>query len=145
MKSSWWNRDDCLLSCKDTKLKANHNRWRAHDEKEMTVFYLAKILNWKQITTRLTSSRRAIYCLLSCKDTKLKANHNCSSFNTLLIATVFYLAKILNWKQITTHCNYGRRFFNCLLSCKDTKLKANHNVIITMQVIPWLSFILQRY
>ena len=137
----------------------------------MTVFYPAKILNWKQITTVINVMTTLFHCLLSCKDTKLKANHNLLVFLVRQNDTVFYPAKILNWKQITTHGQQVGYSAYCLLSCKDTKLKANHNLVSVpkrylptvfypAKILNWkqitthqflksprvkLSFILQRY
>ena len=42
------------------------------------VCYLAKIRILKQITTSRTSNSIGMGCLLSCKDTNFKANHNSS-------------------------------------------------------------------
>ena len=41
---------------------------------------------------------------------------------------VFHTAKIQNWKQFTTHWHKGRGANGCVSHCKDTKLKAIHNV-----------------
>ena len=94
-----------------------------------TVCYLAKILHWKQFTTPVARGSRvpalfaisqryyiesnsqrqwgavllSIYCLLSRKDTTLKAIHNDKSSTICSDATVCYLAKILHWKQFTTY------------------------------------------
>ena len=118
----------CCLYHKDTKLKANHNLTAALLKRLMTVAYITKILNWKQITTELTYWRWPRNCCLYHKDTKLKANHNCLTIWLSLIVTVAYITKILNWKQITTREGFSFRTWNCCLYHKDTKLKANHNI-----------------
>ena len=41
-------------------------------------------------------------CFCKCKDTKLKAIHNCFLNVIFLSQVVFANAKILNWKQFTT-------------------------------------------
>ena len=161
----------CLLSCKDTNLKANHNTEAYPKCTSNVVFYPAKILIWKQITTKAIFNLGCVGCLLSCKDTNLKANHNSTQASTFLWRVVFYPAKILIWKQITTWYHLTRLIMCCLLSCKDTNLKANHNHTLLMstwtlvvfypaKILIWkqitsrtacdvrrykLSFILQRY
>ena len=69
---------------------------------EKGVCYLAKIRILKQITThpfRVLPSRG---CLLSCKDTNFKANHNSYWMGEKSNSGVCYLAKIRILKQITT-------------------------------------------
>ena len=108
----------CLLSRKDTTLKAIHNVSHPADHIRRTVCYLAKILHWKQFTTYGNSLSSPKDCLLSRKDTTLKAIHNtkCTSYN--VYTTVCYLAKILHWKQFTTcDCDTCTNR-NCLLSRK---------------------------
>ena len=46
----------CLLSCKDTNFKANHNKQAILDKRKKGVCYLAKIRILKQITTAQLSS-----------------------------------------------------------------------------------------
>ena len=146
----------CLLSRKDTTLKAIHNKdtltlgkselfaisQRYYIESNsqqislvtmemIAVCYLAKILHWKQFTTpradwitlkRLFAISQRYYiesnsqrcaeldvlpvrCLLSRKDTTLKAIHNPINRPPKTSAAVCYLAKILHWKQFTTAMN----------------------------------------
>ena len=66
------------------------------------VCYLAKIRILKQITTDPMFFSRKSRCLLSCKDTNFKANHNMSFAGQTLCNGVCYLAKIRILKQITT-------------------------------------------
>ena len=117
----------CLLSCKDTNLKAIHNEYSMLAVAHSDVFYLAKILIWKQFTTVVQMDYLPRWCLLSCKDTNLKAIHNFPSSAWFLLNDVFYLAKILIWKQFTTRLRRVLGHHRCLLSCKDTNLKAIHN------------------
>ena len=99
--------DRCLLSCKDTNFKANHNTADKRFNFFNGVCYLAKIRILKQITTSLLQERRKNGCLLSCKDTNFKANHN-FFFNLYSDPIgVCYLAKIRILKQITTTSGYS--------------------------------------
>ncbi len=66
------------------------------------VCYLAKIRILKQITTKAMMHNSTTWCLLSCKDTNFKANHNSNSDDGFDVCGVCYLAKIRILKQITT-------------------------------------------
>ena len=66
-------------------------------------------------------------CFLWFKDTKMKANHNCSLWLAPSCNTVSYGSKILKWKQITTKWLFFEYKYYCFLWFKDTKMKANHN------------------
>ena len=118
----------CFLSYKDTHLKAIHNSSVTGLPLYMVVFYLTKILIWKQFTTTIwngwsnwglfsilqrysfeSNSQLGVgsdfsvnRCFLSYKDTHLKAIHNNLIVINPLIKVVFYLTKILIWKQFTT-------------------------------------------
>ena len=92
----------CLLSCKDTNFKANHNRADNHYHRSGGVCYLAKIRILKQITTGIGRFAKTWWCLLSCKDTNFKANHNTKTIIDKDGLGVCYLAKIRILKQITT-------------------------------------------
>ena len=67
-------------------------------------------------------------CSLWSKVTKLKANHNARFKNSMRSCAVPYGAKLLNWKQITTHLLRLYFLECCSLWSKVTKLKANHNI-----------------
>ena len=67
----------------------------------MVVYANAKILNWKQFTTKSASNITWLSCLCKCKDTKLKAIHNKKLKKNKLLLVVYANAKILNWKQFT--------------------------------------------
>ena len=92
----------CLCYCKDTKLKAIHNKKMIVNKKQFVVYATAKILNWKQFTTLKIKRVDKYCCLCYCKDTKLKAIHNSKSLQMLRSYVVYATAKILNWKQFTT-------------------------------------------
>ena len=94
----------CLLSCKDTNFKANHNAFVLLNDFIYGVCYLAKIRILKQITTESDLFSLFAWCLLSCKDTNFKANHNPSIGFRGKPRGVCYLAKIRILKQITTSC-----------------------------------------
>ena len=66
----------CIWLCKDTNLKANHNRRATFRTWRWGVYDSAKILIWKQITTLRRHERLPRRCIWLCKDTNLKANHN---------------------------------------------------------------------
>ena len=125
------------------------------------VFYTAKIQNWKQFTTawkilivfsslcftlqryKIESNSQHIFdddkqhigCVLHCKDTKLKAIHNHRYANNNWLRVVFYTAKIQNWKQFTTDYGIWNLWWRCVLHCKDTKLKAIHNQILSLSLL----------
>ena len=92
----------CLLSCKDTNFKANHNKRERREAQNEGVCYLAKIRILKQITTFHRRPGLIQGCLLSCKDTNFKANHNIGYVVRIVQNGVCYLAKIRILKQITT-------------------------------------------
>ena len=136
---------DCLLSRKDTTLKAIHNATTRSPSRPVTVCYLAKILHWKQFTTSpwyrcLTTELFAIsqrYYIES------NSQHNVP--DPAVQATVCYLAKILHWKQFTTTSAAANSKADCLLSRKDTTLKAIHNTTKRIYTSVWLFAISQRY
>ena len=70
------------------------------------VCYLAKIRILKQITTSRKSNSIGMGCLLSCKDTNFKANHNSMCQECIPGDGVCYLAKIRILKQITTRMRF---------------------------------------
>ena len=92
------------------------------------VYDSAKILIWKQITTTKFLSTLTLRCIWLCKDTNLKANHNQSLAMARLFIGVYDSAKILIWKQITTIFGTPSLKYGCIWLCKDTNLKANHNM-----------------
>ena len=143
----------CLLSRKDTTLKAIHNLWRAGGTYVLLFAISQRYYIESNSQQRARRKKRSVRCLLSRKDTTLKAIHNPTRIWTSHFLAVCYLAKILHWKQFTTI--WCRRWFvsplfaisqryyiesnsqqvrapisaakGCLLSRKDTTLKAIHN------------------
>ena len=95
----------CIWLCKDTNLKANHNGMPFFKKMPEGVYDSAKILIWKQITTFSIESHTGLWCIWLCKDTNLKANHNCRKLIHVQRYGVYDSAKILIWKQITTMLN----------------------------------------
>ena len=59
----------------------------------------------------------------------MKANHNTIQEGNYRTLTVSYGSKILKWKQITTLHVTIRYTNHCFLWFKDTKMKANHNLV----------------
>ena len=92
------------------------------------MFATAKILIWKQFTTTIPKTSQLVGCVCNCKDTNLKAIHNLKADNPNTHFVVFATAKILIWKQFTTPLNKNNIMPSCVCNCKDTNLKAIHNV-----------------
>ena len=92
----------CVCNCKDTNLKAIHNKPSSKQYLRYVVFATAKILIWKQFTTGCQILPICKRCVCNCKDTNLKAIHNKSTLRRWTIYVVFATAKILIWKQFTT-------------------------------------------
>ena len=67
-------------------------------------------------------------CVYLCKDTNLKAIHNPRTWHHSACKVVFTYAKIQIWKQFTTAECCTRVFSCCVYLCKDTNLKAIHNM-----------------
>ena len=135
----------CVSHCKDTKLKAIHNKHWGSVITFTVVFHTAKIQNWKQFTTGFFDHVSSICCVSHCKDTKLKAIHNSVLSGMAEKRVVFHTAKIQNWKQFTTATLPLFLFFCCVSHCKDTKLKAIHNFPTSLISMSALCFTLQRY
>ena len=119
----------CVCNCKDTNLKAIHNAKRRR-------------------------RRRQFCCVCNCKDTNLKAIHNILITLRKRKRVVFATAKILIWKQFTTHFQSNLLKFRCVCNCKDTNLKAIHNlywmneifghvVFATAKILIWKQFTTQ--
>ena len=75
-KSQWSVWYCCFQWFKDTKMKANHNRFREAIRWRIAVSNGSKILKWKQITTLCYIHQLQNGCFQWFKDTKMKANHN---------------------------------------------------------------------
>ena len=126
----------CLRLCKDTKIKANHN----YNLNSYSVVLLSKTLqryeNKSKSQRRSKSDGANPSCLRLCKDTKIKANHNNrldSYLSNLLSKT---LQRYEN-KSKSQQASAGRQsLYRCLRLCKDTKIKANHNLQNSTFVIP---------
>ena len=93
----------CVLHCKDTKLKAIHNFDEIGEDVANVVFYTAKIQNWKQFTTELSTAMSSRMLCFTLQRYKIESNSqpHCSLVEKKLV--VFYTAKIQNWKQFTTN------------------------------------------
>ena len=115
----------CLLSCKDTNLKAIHNtpgrgcrgRWM------FAILQRYKFESNSQRRTRFTT--RTSGCLLSCKDTNLKAIHNSTTRGFLINLDVCYPAKIQIWKQFTTGDKDSRNLVAMFAILQRYKFESN--------------------
>ena len=122
----------CFQWFKDTKMKANHNNNWLPIKGTKAVSNGSKILKWKQITTLSRPYWSFLCCFQWFKDTKMKANHNVSRLLSIVIRAVSNGSKILKWKQITTESNLFPRKVRCFQWFKDTKMKANHNLLVVL-------------
>ena len=59
------------------------------------VSYITKVLKWEQITTARQILFPAKRCFLYYKGTKMRANHNLSSFQDLMQHAVSYITKVI--------------------------------------------------
>ena len=110
----------CLRLCKDTKIKANHN----HKPCETGISWLSKTLQRyenKSKSQRLPNATGRI--------------------NKLSKTLQRYENKSKSQLDFLTSAVQSR----CLRLCKDTKIKANHNVTARLGNIETLSKTLQRY
>ena len=112
-------------------MKANHNAVACSIVSRTAVSNGSKILKWKQITTNLNIAISYCCCFQWFKDTKMKANHNNVMEKYYLCSAVSNGSKILKWKQITTKLTYWKSVDGCFQWFKDTKMKANHNIVVT--------------
>ena len=110
----------CLLSCKDTNLKAIHNTIQSLMTRSRDVYCPAKIQIWKQFTTSALA---------------LAAN--------TAMSTVLQRYKFESNSQPPPIS--GGSPWRCLLSCKDTNLKAIHNSEGVVPQREQMSTVLQRY
>ena len=141
----------CCYRCKDTNLKAIHNRSLAIFQVLFVVAIVAKIQIWKQFTTALTqlwwttplllslqrykfesnsqhmtcSSDHVLRCCYRCKDTNLKAIHNRDSPISTTLVVVAIVAKIQIWKQFTTCWQSYCARYKLLLSLQRYKFESN--------------------
>ena len=120
---------NCLLSRKDTTLKAIHNGIESANRHRPTVCYLAKILHWKQFTTTILWYLANVQLFAISQRYYIESNSQRQYASWFSVKTVCYLAKILHWKQFTTSASTCLLILYCLLSRKDTTLKAIHNLL----------------
>ena len=144
----------CVVPCKDTNLKAIHNRLIAHISCVRDVLCHAKIQIWKQFTTPgrpQTVHPHDVLCHAKIQIWKQFTTERAGRI--LQVWDVLCHAKIQIWKQFTTTngiahstlsmcCAMQRykfesnsqhlkafsfSFVRCVVPCKDTNLKAIHN------------------
>ena len=92
----------CTSYYEGTELKANHNRLNDEALALLVVLAITKVLNWKLITTRCSSTLYPVGCTSYYEGTELKANHNKLKLQQPLLPVVLAITKVLNWKLITT-------------------------------------------
>ena len=137
--------DSCNIRCKDTNLKAIHNLFLPCLHDGVVAISDAKIQIWKQFTTWPDIQAPARRCNIRCKDTNLKAIHNCSSLAAPRRWVAISDAKIQIWKQFTTPTQYDDYENCCNIRCKDTNLKAIHNFENRNVDSHGLQYPMQRY
>ena len=99
----------CVSHCKDTKLKAIHNKFNTCTLNQIVVFHTAKIQNWKQFTTEIVGisiSERLCFTLQ-----RYKIESNSQLIRRYMVLQV-----------------------RCVSHCKDTKLKAIHNFLSSSDI-----------
>ena len=125
--------------------ESNSQRFRVYNLSRCVVFYLTKILIWKQFTTRLQRLRHLNWLFSILQRYSFESNSQQFILRYVGVSVVFYLTKILIWKQFTTLCRHCVATVCCFLSYKDTHLKAIHNSNIVSHITFLLFSILQRY
>ena len=75
-RATTWLRFGCLRLCKDTKIKANHNRQHLHVDGVVLSKTLQRYENKSKSQRLVCLVAGVCRCLRLCKDTKIKANHN---------------------------------------------------------------------
>ena len=108
-------------------LICNVNTWQLLRYEDCDVSTYAKVLIWKQFTTKNIAVSAALGCFYLCKSTNLKAIHNTNEALFLKGDDVSTYAKVLIWKQFTTVFGFGPALEWCFYLCKSTNLKAIHN------------------
>ena len=119
----------CFQYDKDSKMKANHNSVWLSWNPCVVVSSTTKIVKWKQITTVKARGTQGSGCFQYDKDSKMKANHNRRRGMIETAGVVSSTTKIVKWKQITTYCVKNLDILSCFQYDKDSKMKANHNLI----------------
>ena len=92
----------CVCGCKDTRIKAIHNKEYDGDTIDFVVSAVAKIQELKQFTTAKQFFEFAASCVCGCKDTRIKAIHNSPYAHSRVCNVVSAVAKIQELKQFTT-------------------------------------------
>ena len=124
----------CCLSYKDTILKANHSDHCFRQYPRRLLLILQRYYFESESQQILKSNSTPWSCCLSYKDTILKANHS----NGQLYLAIKLLLLILQRYYFESESQLTPYDFplnkSCCLSYKDTILKANHSVIVTLPV-----------
>ncbi len=148
----------CAYLCKDTNLKAIHNTLVIAELSHLVVLTYAKIQIWKQFTTVLSSFVASALLCLPMQRYKFESNSQQAWHCDEWRAVVLTYAKIQIWKQFTTNDKSGtfvlplclpmQRYkfesnsqlqlnvnaarVGCAYLCKDTNLKAIHNLTVEL-------------
>ena len=94
--------DSCTSYYEGTELKANHNSIFLYVLVSSVVLAITKVLNWKLITTTVSTKAIRAGCTSYYEGTELKANHNKVVTDEIVALVVLAITKVLNWKLITT-------------------------------------------
>ena len=125
-RTSWPSR--CLCQCKDTNLKAIHNSLQFLRQREPLFMPMQRYKFESNSQPFVSTLQRLTRCLCQCKDTNLKAIHNricrCPKRNLLFMPMQRYKFES-NSQPASRNRDYRRC---CLCQCKDTNLKAIHNL-----------------
>ena len=161
----------CCLSYKDTILKANHN-WNPKGSAYYRMLFILQRYYFESESQQVVSKHYSKgWCCLSYKDTILKANHNGNTLQQYTTRDVVYPTKILFWKRITTRNACHRFRYRMLFILQryyfesesqrlpvtpiwfgdvvyPTKIlfwKRITTIWLTINILIWMLFILQRY
>ena len=90
----------CVCGCKDTRIKAIHNRFSKNTSIRVVVSAVAKIQELKQFTTLSNWKTFVAGCVCGCKDTRIKAIHNWCRRQSACRRVVSAVAKIQEFRII---------------------------------------------
>ena len=110
----------CVYLCKDTNLKAIHNTPPRDNFSNKVVFTYAKIQIWKQFTTYFLIFHNEFRLCLPMQRYKFESN-----------------SQLIRFWCVKCPC--------CVYLCKDTNLKAIHNILVFLANYMKLCLPMQRY
>ena len=133
-----------LLYCKNTKLKAIHNKGC----KFIVCLPVVAILQKYKIESNSQPYMRLkflISVVAILQKYKIESNSQLFLYVKMFFRRCCYTAKIQNWKQFTTNKLSDINAHGLLLYCKNTKLKAIHNQHLVLYLYTSVVAILQKY